>query len=62
MNAHPEDTTMGAKLRQLFAMPADSVPILVGFSKKQFTDDHTGDALGTVARTKVKLRFATLAP
>ena len=61
-NAHPETTTMAARLRDLFGAPADSIPILIGFSKKQVTDDHTGDALGTVARTKVKFRFATLAP
>ena len=61
-NAHPELTTMGAKLRDLFGQPGNSIPILVGFSKKQVSDDHTGDALATVARTKVKLRFATLAP
>jgi hypothetical protein len=61
-NAHPEITTMTPKLRELFAAPADSIPLLVGFSKKQITDDHTTDGLGTVARTKVKLRFATLAP
>jgi hypothetical protein len=60
-NAHPE-AMMAAKLRDLFGAPADSIPILVGFSKKQVTDDHTGDQLATVARTKVKLRFATLAP
>jgi hypothetical protein len=61
-NAHPEITTMAPKLRELFGAPANSIPLLVGFSKKQVTDDHTGDGLGTVARTKVKLRFATLAP
>ena len=60
--AHPELTTMGAKLRELFGAPGNSIPILVGFAKKQVSDDHTGDALATVARSKVKLRFATLAP
>jgi hypothetical protein len=62
LTAHPELTTMGAALRSLFSAPADSIPVLIGFSKKQVTDDHTGDQLGTVARRKVKLRFATLAP
>jgi hypothetical protein len=61
-NAHHEVTTMATKLRELFGAPADSIPILIGFSKKQVSDDHTGDALATVARTKVKFRFATLAP
>lgn len=60
-NAPPEATLAG-KLRDLFVQPADTIPILVGFSKKQVTDDHTGDTLATVARTKVKLRFATVAP
>jgi hypothetical protein len=60
--AHPELTTMGEKLRELFGAPANSIPVLVGFAKKQVSDDHTGDQLGTVSRSKVKLRFATLAP
>ena len=60
--AHPELTTMGAKLRELFGAPADSIPILVGFSKKPVSDDHTGDQLATVSRSKVKIRFAMLAP
>ena len=60
--AHPELTTMGARLRDLFGAPADSIPVLVGFSKKQVSDDHTGDQLATVSRVKVKLRFATVAP
>jgi hypothetical protein len=60
--AHPELTTMGEKLRELFNAPVDSIPVLIGFSKKQVSDDHTGDQLGTVARTKVKFRFATVAP
>lgn len=60
--AHPELTTLGARLRDLFGQPANSIPVLVGFAKKQVADDHTGDQLATVSRSKVKLRFATLAP
>lgn len=61
-NARAEGSTMGPAVCALLGAPANAVALITDFTGKVASTIHAGDNLGSVLRSKVKIRCSTLLP